>query len=130
VRAFVAEFRGVAEALGARLLTPTAVIEGWLGFVVECEGGYADNIYEFDNDLSVRRTIEKLLGDQRLSDFEQMGWVRDEIAAVDERYRALLGEVEVRPGRPWWEARVPRLAGAELAEDFETTYGVRVAVVP
>jgi len=36
---------------------------------------------------------------------------------------------EVRPGRPWWEARVPKFAGEELARDFADRYGVSVTIV-
>ncbi|GAA1568356.1 hypothetical protein [Kribbella karoonensis] len=128
-REFLDKFRDTVLALGGRrLVTPTDVIGGWRGFVEECETGYADNIYEFQNDLGVRNLIMKILDSPTLRNYSQMEWVREEIGQVDARYRALLLEPEVRPGRPWWEARIPRLAGRELAEDFVTEYGVRVAI--
>ncbi|WP_433159649.1 hypothetical protein [Kribbella sp. CA-247076] len=119
----------MASSAGSwRLLTPTDVVGSWRDFVEQCEAGYADNIYEFDNDLSVRSLVMKLLDSPVLSNFEQMRWVREEVAAVDERYRALLLDTEVRPGRPWWEARVPRIACEELAADFKASYDVEIAV--
>ena len=128
-RGFLADLRAVLGSVGSRLSTPSEVVGAWLGFVEECEVGYGDNIYEFDNDLSVRSLIEKVLGDPRMSDYPQLGWVREEIAAIDARYRALLGEEEVRPSHPWWEARVPRFAGEEVAADLMARYGVTVDVV-
>lgn len=129
-REFLEAFRDTARSLGSwRLLTPTDVVGSWQGFVEQCEEGYADNIYEFHNDLSVRGLITKLLESPGLRDYEQMSWVREQIAAIDDRYRALLLEPDVRPGHPWWEARVPRVAGEELAADFKARYGVNVDVV-
>ncbi|TCC19247.1 hypothetical protein [Kribbella sindirgiensis] len=129
-REFLGRFRETARSLGSqRLLTPTDVIGSWRGFVEECEEGYADNIYEFANDLAVRDLIRKILDSEELRTYSQMGWVRDEVAEIDGRYRAILLDDEVRPGRPWWEARVPRLAGEELAGDFASSYGVSVTVV-
>ncbi|WP_405060286.1 hypothetical protein OG474_01240 [Kribbella sp. NBC_01505] len=122
-REFLAAFREAASG------TPTGLIAAWTSFVDQAEAGYSDNIYEFRNDLSVRGRIEKLLGSAELQGFEQMGWVRAEIAEVDERYRALLIEVDGPAGRGWWEAGVPRVAGAELAADFAEQYGIEVAVI-
>ncbi|TDO55120.1 hypothetical protein EV651_11584 [Kribbella sp. VKM Ac-2571] len=55
--------------------------------------------------------------------------IRDEVKEIDNRYRGLLVGSEVRPGRPWWEARIPVLAGEELTDDFANSYGVTVTVV-
>jgi hypothetical protein len=129
-REFLEAFREAARSLGSwRLLTPTEVVGSWRGFVEQCEEGYADSIFEFHNDLSVRTLIMKLLEHPALLDYEQMGWVREEVAAIDDRYGALLLDSDLRPGRPWWEARVPRIAGEELAADFKERYGVNVDIV-
>jgi hypothetical protein len=129
-REFLRAFRDTARSLGSwRLLSPTDVVGSWRGFVGQCEQGYPDNIYEFHNDLAVRNLIMKVLDSPQLRLYSQMEWVRDEIGEIDRRYKALLLEDEVRPGRPWWEARIPRLAGEELAEDFASRYGVTVTVV-
>jgi hypothetical protein len=57
-----------------------------------------------------------------------MGWVRAEIEAIDDRYRALLHEQEVRSGANWWDARVPRFAGQTLADDFRALYQLDIEV--
>jgi hypothetical protein len=127
---FLGAFRETARSLGSwRLLTPTDVVGSWKGFVEQCKEGYADNIYEFHNDLSVRSLIMKLLEHPAPRDYGQMGWVREEVAAIDDRYRVLLLDSDVRPGRPWWEASVPRIAGEELAADIKERYGVNIDVV-
>lgn len=105
---------------------PTGVIERWGGFVRECEEGY---LKEFHFDLSVRQLIETLRRDPELLRFRELDWVWVEIAAIDERYRALsLPKAAVYPG-PWWEGGIPRKAGPKLAAEFLALYGVRVEVV-
>ena len=111
-----------------RPLSPTGVIGRWESFVEDCEAGYGDNIYEFENDMYVRGLIEEMLRNPDLAEFEQLGWVRAQVEAIDDRYRALLADREVRPGASWWEARVPRIAGRELAADFRAQYELEVEV--
>ncbi|GAA3594581.1 hypothetical protein [Kribbella ginsengisoli] len=55
-------------------------------------------------------------------------WVRAEIEAIDDRYRALLTEQQMRPGAAWWEARVPRFDGRALAEDIRSLYRLEIEV--
>jgi hypothetical protein len=126
---FLERFRGFAESRGwGQLSSPTGVIGQWESFVADCEGGYGDNIDGFRHDLSVRGFIEELLRSPELAEFRQMGWVRAEVEAIDGRYRALLGDQVVRPGASWWEARVPWLAGRELAEELRAWYQVEVEI--
>jgi hypothetical protein len=66
--------------------------------------------------------------DPTLAEFDQMAWVRAEVEAIDNRYRALLTDHDVRSTINWWEARIPRFAGPELADDFKTHYRVEVEV--
>ncbi|MFC9693328.1 hypothetical protein ACFTSF_32565 [Kribbella sp. NPDC056951] len=129
-RDFLAAFRETAESSGSgRRLTPTVVVGSWRLFVELCEEGYDDNIEEFDNDLSVRGLIERILQSPTLRGYEQMGWVRAEIEALDARYAALLVDLERRADGGWWERGIPRLAGPELAGDLAARYGVDVQVV-
>jgi len=131
VARFLETFRDVVISGGwTQLTSPTDMAGGWKGFVAQCEEGYSDNIYEFRNDLSVRNLIEEILGSPDLAEFQhQFQWIRAEVDTIDERYRQILLEVDVEPGKPWWEARIPRLAGEELAADFLSRYGVSVEVV-
>jgi hypothetical protein len=127
---FLRAFDRALAAAGSRVPGgPTGVIERWGGFVRECEEGYLEDIEEFHFDLSVRQLIETLRRDPELLRFRELDWVWVEIAAMDERYRALLlPKGAVHPG-PWWEAGIPRKAGPEVAADFLELYGVRVEVV-
>ncbi|WP_328651360.1 hypothetical protein OG598_25260 [Micromonospora sp. NBC_00330] len=124
-REFVERF---AEVTGGRL--PTGYVEGWEQLVEFCEEGYDDNLDEYWSDLSIREAIERVLTDERLVGFPQMGWVRERIEAADERFRAVLSE-QTMPGlseRPWWEAYLPAWAGPEFAAELRDTYGIHVEV--
>lgn len=84
------------------------------------------SLYEYENDLSVRRMIHRLLINGELARYAEFSDFERQIADIDNRFRALLQD-EVTIGEsddPWWERGVPRIAGAELASDFEQTFGV------
>lgn len=93
-REFVERF---AEVTGGR--RPTGYVEGWEQFVGFCEEGYHDILDEYWFDLSVRDAIERVLTDERLFGFPQMGWVRERIESADDRFRAVLSE-QPMPGSP------------------------------
>ncbi|MCZ7377354.1 hypothetical protein [Micromonospora sp. WMMC250] len=124
-RQFVERF---AEVTGGR--RPTGLVEGWEQVVEFCEEGYHDNLDEYWFDLSIRHTIERMLTDERLLGFPQMGWVRERVEAADERFRAVLSEQRMPARRevPWWEAYVPAWAGPVLAAELRDTYDIRIEV--
>ncbi|MGW2623290.1 hypothetical protein [Micromonospora taraxaci] len=124
-RQFVERF---AEVTGGR--RPTGLVEGWEQVVEFCEEGYDDVLDEYWFDLSIRHTIDTMLTDERLSGFPQMGWVRERVAAADERFRAVLSEqrMPARREMPWWEAYVPAWAGPVLAAELRDTYDIRIEV--
>ena len=129
---FVERFLEVQRELGyARTLLPTAVVGAWRDFVDECERGYAMSIYEYDNDLSDRLLIERLLHDEQLAAMPELDWVRAEVEELDRRFRELLLPVLLphRSAERWWAAHPPRRGGAELAADIRSTYGIDIEVV-
>jgi hypothetical protein len=102
------------------------LLEEWRALVEEVEDGYWFNIYEYDNDLTARESIDRHLRD----DPHLPAWIAAELDEIDRRFRAVLtpDPVDARAGVPWWRAHVPRHAGSELAADIEERYGVKVAV--
>jgi hypothetical protein len=128
---FLDRFRAVAGPTRAGpAYLPVQIIETWEQFVLFCEEGYHDNIYEYANDLGVRETIESLLRDETLRTFPEMAWFREKVDAIDRRFRALLQEqrLNVPPDAPWWESHALRYAGPEPAADFKAQYGAEVEI--
>jgi hypothetical protein len=123
---FVQRFRA---ATSARHL-PTTLIAAWAQIVERCEAGYDDNVDEYRCDLGVRDSIEGVLRYGPLQECPQMGWVREQVAALDLRFRALLQEDVVVPDPvvgPWWHRHPLRYAGAEAAAGY-AGYGIDVEV--
>ena len=102
-------------------------VEQWSSFVEPCEDGYAEDIYEYENDLSVRDILERILRSDQLQKFEQMAWARAQVNDADQRFRELLSEQEIR-SHGAWQRRMPRVIGAELAADVRERYGVDITV--
>jgi hypothetical protein len=126
-REFVERFRAAVLAQGGRpVSSPFTLIDKWRHVVDLVEDGYNDNIYEYINDLSVRDLIDRLLRDAGLAQFEQMEWFRAHVREIDAELTALLRQEPVNPDPdvPWWRARIPAYAGAELVADLAETYGV------
>jgi hypothetical protein len=104
---------------------------GWLAFVRECADGYDMNIYEYENDLSIRGAVERALTDDHFAGTAGFREFRAKIDQADTEFRRLLREgVEIGdPGDPWWKRGVPGSAGPGLAGDFGNLFGVGVRVV-
>jgi hypothetical protein len=123
---FVQRFR----AATSQGYLPTTLIAGWEQVVERCEEGYDDNLDEYQFDLHVRDVIEPVLRNEPLRECPQMGWVREQIAALDTRFRALLQDDVVMPGPPddpWWHRHPLRYAGSEAAAEY-AGYGIQVEI--
>lgn len=106
--------------------TARDAIAAWRSFVTRVETGYSMNIYEFENDRSVRGRIEALLNDERVAHSLGFSDFRREVLEEDSRYHALLQpDIQIMTGDDtWWERGVPRYAGHDLVSDFADLYGV------
>ena len=102
------------------------LLDEWRDFVRECEAGYAWNVYEYHNDLSIRDRIQAALDDDQADD---PGFPAN-VAQIDERFRALLqpGVVVGPEDGPWWHRGVLRYAGPDLASELKDWFQVDVEV--
>jgi hypothetical protein len=102
-------------------------IEAWQTFVVEVAAGYSGDLYEYENELSVRDDLEFALSNPDLQKYPEWADLQAAITTIDSRFRSLL---EQGPGvhldAKWWRARLPARAGAEFAEDAKRLFGVEV----
>lgn len=107
-------------------VSPAQLLERWSVFVSECESGYADSIYEYDNDISVRDLLEAVVTDEEFARFPQAEPIGEAVHGIDERFRAACREgVQVgSESRPWWRRAVPRVALDEFADDLQRLYGI------
>lgn len=123
-RAFVTRMR---ELTGE---TPGQLVAMWRFFVDDVEDGYTLGIDEYEHDLRIREVIARVLADPVLNEMDELGWVRAEIAEIDDKFRTLQSDSAVHPGllRPWWWARYPRRAGEALARDVRDMYGIETEV--
>ena len=124
---FLQRFEDFVGASGWRTIpSPAQLLEQWEQFVEACEDGYDDNIYEFENDRTVRDLWGRILHSSSLREFREVGELRAAVAAIDERFRrACRDDVQLgKEGDPWWRRCVPRNAEGELADDLLDKYGI------
>ncbi|MCO7237613.1 hypothetical protein [Aeromicrobium sp. CnD17-E] len=108
---------------------PSEYCEDWEGFTADVLSGYSGSLYEYENELSVRDVLEKVMGDPELSTFPDWLAYEASIERTDTRLRRLLQNgVEVRPGRPWWWSHLPPHGGGEFAEDIRRIYAIDIDV--
>ncbi|GIH05287.1 hypothetical protein Rhe02_33540 [Rhizocola hellebori] len=122
-------FREAVQGAGwSRSLSASEVAAEWERFVVACESGYDENIYEYNNDLSIRDLIEVLLNDADLDLRSRLDWWVEKVQTVDRRFRQLLRSRDADSAGAWWRDRPLLFAGPELAADFEQHYGGSVEI--
>ncbi len=104
---------------GSRRFTLAGLLAEWRALVEKVEAGYDDTIYEYTNDLYVRRALDEVMEGAPVVS----GWISDELRPVDDRFR-----VATRPARhglpglpedvPDLLQRVPLRPGRELKGDL------------
>jgi hypothetical protein len=102
----------------------------WCALVDACELGYQWNLYEFDNDLSIRKRIDLIIQDPDLAAHPAIEHLRRVTHEIDERFRTLVKPgATIRSGDdPWWRRCVLQYAGREYAEDVRRLYGIDIDV--
>ncbi|MGC7097318.1 hypothetical protein ACPZ19_21800 [Amycolatopsis lurida] len=130
-RTFLAAFDAAIPERDRRFgTTPDDHLAAWqqiIDWVADC---YRDNFYEYRNDLYIRELIEKMLAHPDLAEYAELADFRQRVDELDERFRALLrpGPTEPAPDLPWWKARIPARAGAELAQHYRDHHGLTIEV--
>ncbi|MFI0896957.1 hypothetical protein [Streptomyces sp. NPDC020983] len=128
---FVELFNDVLRELGRRQpRTPGRALEMWSDFVEDCEEGYSATLFEYWDDLSVRRFLQAVVASPGIGDMPDAAWFLDEVAGLDLRLKSVLeGGFEMHGGWGWWERRIPRFAGEEMARDVREQFGFEMEVV-
>ncbi len=122
-----AALEGVLQRLSRRAGYPMSLqqlLQQWRNFVVRVEQGYADSIYEYMNELSVRDLLEEILrsvphGLQKALAQWITPWDKRFAEATREIGRAMLPAVE-QEAPLWWWFRIPKNPGEELEEDLRS----------
>ncbi|MCH2231645.1 MAG: hypothetical protein MK105_15025 [Crocinitomicaceae bacterium] len=84
---------------------PSQLINAWSNLVDICTAGYSDTIYEFDAEIMVRTSIEKILNSEKLNSFTEFHEFRDQVKLIDEKFKEvfiLFNKEEGFTGN-WWK---------------------------
>ncbi|MGW4023944.1 hypothetical protein [Streptomyces sp. NPDC005009] len=129
-RVFADRFRYLAARSGYRETgTPFRILEMWEEHVDDCRDGYGGTLYEYENELSVRRFLQAVLGDPVIRETPEIEWFAAEVARIDEKFREILDDgFELPSGSTWWERRIPRVAGEEMSRDVKEHFGIEMEV--
>jgi|SRR5581483_4242869 len=98
------------------------LLMGWQRFVKHIERGYSSSIYDYTNDLSKRRLLQRVL-DANISNRLKLK-LTNLVRQIDDQFIALTRTIdEPIPGtkpeaEEWWYYRVPLNAGSELQKDL------------
>jgi hypothetical protein len=107
--------------------SPWDLIERWEQFVDGCSVCYQWGYYEFDNDVRVRTSLERVLSDPELARYPQLQEMRTRAEEADNRFRDLLAEAKIRSEQdPWWLRAVLARAGVEYSDDMKSMYNIDV----
>src|SRR5690349_10954979 len=73
-----------------RFTSPESLLKGWEGMIAACKKGYEDNIYEYDNDISIREHIELLLSSEILKEYPEFHEFSEAVKSLDTKFSELL----------------------------------------
>ncbi|MFE1943100.1 hypothetical protein [Streptomyces massasporeus] len=129
-KAFVDRFQYMAVRAGRRQAsTPFGVLELWETFVNDCREGYDGTLYEYRDQLSVRRFLQSVLDDPVIRGTPENEWFAAEVTRIDAKFRALLDAGQSVPGgTAWWDRRIPGLAGDDMAGNVRNHFGIELDI--
>lgn len=106
------------------------LVEMWEGFVSECSKGYAYNIYEYENDLSVRNAIERILSSNELESYLEYFNFKNKILELDQLFKALLSDrYFIEDRKTWWEKGILIKGGVDYVNDIEELFKIKIQEV-
>jgi hypothetical protein len=113
---------------GLKDRTGNELVEWWKNFVEQCEDGYGWTIYEYDDEISVRDSLDAVLNDRSVMELPNADELLKQVERIDERFKALLQIGVSRPmtSSKWWRTGVLKFAGEEYRSDMESRYSIRV----
>ncbi|MGW0750366.1 hypothetical protein [Streptomyces sp. NPDC002587] len=128
---FLDRYRAVLERSGRRgPATPFRAIEAWAEFVEDCRDGYEATLFEYWDEISIRRFLQSLLDDPVARETPEIQWFAAEVHRFDDEFRQVILGGFILPGdRKWWESRLPRQAGEEMARNVRDLYGFEMETV-
>jgi hypothetical protein len=98
--------------------------------VDDCQEGYSASLFEYWEDVSVRRFLQAVITSPGVAEMPDARWFLDEVAEIDLRLKSVLeGGFEIHGGWGWWDRSIPRFAGEEMARDVRDQYGFEMEVV-
>ncbi|MBC9932945.1 hypothetical protein [Chitinophaga qingshengii] len=103
-------------------VTPEAIADHWKSFVQGCEGVYTGSVFDFDQGVLFRSTIEKILTNAEMAIYPEFKAFVEAVYETDTDFRALTREGRV--GEFWWERALLRNTGALYKEQIQLYYGI------
>ncbi|MCL7752442.1 hypothetical protein MPF13_01625 [Polaribacter sp. Z022] len=103
------------------------LINMWEQFTEECIEGYGWNIYEYDNDVSIRELIELVISNEKLKLSKEHKYFKKKIHNIDDKLKLLFfDEVKRNTGKFWWNRGILKEAGEEYMNDLQDEYNVKI----
>jgi hypothetical protein len=91
------------------------------------EEGYDDYLVEYDNDLTVRDFIERVLPDESLQQYPEMKEFMQRIDRADAMLKASFLVGQDRSNKKfWWKRGIVRKGSGDYADDIKLEYGINL----
>jgi hypothetical protein len=125
-KSFLAEARRIIGESN----TPADLVTQWQEFVNWCAEGYQWDISEYNNEISVRNELEKMLSASKLQSYNELQQLKFVVSEIDNRFKDLLKEdISLKNKTNWWEQGILKKAGEPYATYFHQAYGISIEIV-
>lgn len=105
---------------GKKQYAPSQMVSRWEDFVESCEDGYDWSIYEYDNELSIRDSIELVLKNKDFANYPDYNEFCLIVSKIDDRLKCLFQKAERERKTTWWAKGILSTAGSEYQDAFKS----------
>ncbi|MFD8599185.1 hypothetical protein ACFV1L_29685 [Kitasatospora sp. NPDC059646] len=96
----------------------------------DCQEGYSATLFEYWNDLSVRGFLQTVIESLGAEGAPEAAWFIAEVAEIDLRFKNLIeGGFDISGRWGWWEQKIPRFSGENMARDVRDQFGFEMEVL-
>lgn len=116
----------IIDKHGWKNTTPALLVAKWEQFAQLCIEGYPSDIYDYDNELSVRDKIDTLVQCSELKEYPEYNLFVDTVRKIDLKLKSVFQEKDFRDRENWWNRGILKYAGYQYCDDILSIHGVEV----
>ncbi len=120
VQQILDDIRKKAKSKTINGFTVKSLLNSWERFILIIKEGYDDSIYEYENDLSSRDLLQRIIDESTNPLHDKLIKIIGEMDEDFVKFTIKVNKpiVNIKEGKGWWWCRIPQKMGEELKNDL------------